>query len=264
MEFETLTVKKENGIATITLNRPDVRNALSDEMSAEIGIAFESLAADNEVRAAVFCGAGKAFCAGGDIRGLKELAEEQTVLETRDGLRNNSMRALKAITTLEKPVIAMVRGPAVGAGCNLALICDLVIASEDAVFGEVFTRVGLASDWGGTYIVPRLVGMAKAKELFFLGKIIDAREAERIGLISQVVPDEKLEETAYGLARKLADGPTRAIGMLKVQLNNTWGKDLLSVLESESSAYGMLSHTEDHKEGLEAFLEKRPPKFRGR
>ncbi|MFC2033388.1 enoyl-CoA hydratase/isomerase family protein [Chloroflexota bacterium] len=264
MEFETLTVKKENGIATITLNRPDVRNALSDRMAEEIGIAFESLTADNEVRAVVFCGAGKAFCAGGDIRGLKELAEEQTALETRDGVRNKTMKALKAITTLEKPVIAMVRGPAVGAGCNLALICDLVIASEDAVFGEVFTRIGLASDWGGTYIVPRLVGMARAKDLFFTGKMIDAKEAERIGLINRVVPGEELEKTTYELAQQLAEGPTRAIGILKTQLNNGWGKDLTSVLEAEALAFGILTHSEDHKEGFEAFLEKRPPKFRGR
>jgi len=264
MDLETITIQKENGVATVMLNRPEVRNALDDRMSREIGIAFESLREDDDVRAVVFCGAGKAFCAGGDISGLKKMHEETSVLDTREGVRKGTFRALTAITSLEKPVIAMVRGAAVGAGCNLALVSDLVIASEDAVFGEVFARVGLASDWGGTYIVPRLVGMARAKELFLTGKMIDAREAERIGLINRVVSAEELENTVYELAKQLAEGPTRAIGILKTQLNNGWGKDLTSVLEAEASAFGILIHSEDHREGFEAFLEKRPPKFRGR
>ena len=264
MELETIVIKKEKGVATVMLNRPDVRNALSDTMSWEVGTVFENLRYDDEVRAVVFCGAGKAFCAGGDIRGLKGLAEGQTTLETRVGLRNSTMRTLKTITTLEKPVIAMVRGPAVGAGCNLALACDMIIASENSTFGEVFVRVGLASDWGGTYFLTRLVGLSKAKELFFTGKMVDAKEAERIGLINQVVADEELEKTVYELAQQLAEGPTKAIGIIKTQLNNGVDKELETVLEAEASAFGMMIHSEDHREGVEAFLEKRPPKFRGR
>jgi 2-(1,2-epoxy-1,2-dihydrophenyl)acetyl-CoA isomerase len=186
------------------------------------------------------------------------------VLETREHVRLQTLRALKAITNLEKPVVGMVRGAAVGAGCNLALACDMVIASEDSSFGEVFARVGLASDWGGTYFLTRLVGLHKAKELFFTGKMIDAREAERIGLINRVVPDAELEKTAHELAGQLAAGPTRALGILKTQLNNGVDKELESVLEAEASAFGILIHSEDHREGFQAFLEKRPPQFRGR
>lgn len=264
MEFETVLLKKENGVTTIMLNRPEVRNALNTKMEDEIAAAFESVRQDDDTRAVVFCGAGKAFCAGGDIRGLKELTATNTALESRSSLRNATMRALKAITTMEKPVIAMVRGAAVGAGCNLALACDLIIASENTSFGEVFTRVGLASDWGGTYFLPRLIGLVRAKELFFTGRIFDAREAERIGIINRFVPDEELESTVYKLAQQLADGPTRAIGILKTQLNNGVDRDLTSALEAEASAAGMLFHSEDHKEGIDAFLEKRTPKFRGR
>ena len=264
MEFETVLLKKEKGVTTIMMNRPEVRNALNDKLGEDIAAAFESLKKDDDTRVVVFCGAGKAFCAGGDIGGLKELHEKTTVLETRDSVRNSMFRTLGAIISLEKPVIAMVRGAAVGAGCNLALASDLVIASENTSFGEVFARVGLASDWGGTYFVPRLVGLNRAKELFFTGKMIDAREAERIGLINQVVPDEELENTVYTLAQQLAEGPTRAIGIVKTQLNNGIDKDLAAVLEAEASAFGILIHSEDHKEGIEAFFEKRPPKFRGR
>ncbi|MDD4860243.1 MAG: enoyl-CoA hydratase [Dehalococcoidales bacterium] len=264
MENQSVIVKKENGIATVTMNRPEIRNAMNNALGEGVTAAFESIYGDDSVRAVVFTGAGKAFCAGGEISDLKRIAETMTIMETRTYIRNATIRMLNAITRLEKPVIAMVRGAAVGAGCNLALACDMIIASDNASFGEIFARVGLASDYGGSYFIPRLVGMAKAKELFLTAKMIDSKEAERIGLINQVVPDAELEKTVYALADQFAAGPTRAYGYAKTQLNAGVNGDLASALDREADGFSVLIHSEDHKEGFTAFLEKRPPKFKGK
>ena len=173
-------------------------------------------------------------------------------------------RAVSAVTVLEKPVIAMVNGDAVGAGCNLALACDLVIAAEAARFGEVFVRLGLGPDWGGAYFLPRLIGLAKAKELLFTGKIISAREAEQIGLINQVVPADQLEETVMNLAAQLAQSATRAIGMMKTFLHKVWQMDLANALQYEAYVQSECIKTEDHQEAVRAFLEKKKPVFKGK
>lgn len=258
---QDIVVVKQDYIAEVTLNRPKVKNALSMNMREQIGIIFEGFKQDDDVRVAIITGSGDAFCAGG---GIQEISNIKSSYEMRDFVHNNPLKAIRAITTLEKPVIAMVRGAAVGAGCSLALACDLIIASDNARFGLVFSRIGLGPDWGSSYFVPRLIGPAKAKELFFTGKLIDAHEAERIGLINQVVPDAQLESTVHTLAQQLADGPTKAIGMAKLLVSQGMEKDLLSVMDYESFAAGLLSQTEDHKEGLAAFMEKRSPKYKGK
>lgn len=261
MEFKDVLVKKEDGVAVVTLNRPEAFNALSLEMREEIGTIFYNFRTDDSVRAVVLTGAGRAFCAGGDV---KAMADIKPSMEMKDFVRNVIHRAVIAMTSLEKPVIAMVNGVATGAGCFLALLCDMIIASENARFGMAFIRVGLGPDWGGAYLLPRLVGLAKAKELLFTGKIIDAKEAERIGLINQVVPTDQLESTTMELASKLAQGATRAIGTTKTLLNRVADMDMMSALEYEASVASLMVQTEDHKEGVEAFIQKREPRFQGK
>jgi len=260
MQIKDILIEREAGVAKVILNRPEVLNAFSIEMREGLGIIFEEFARDDSVRTVVLTGAGRAFCAGGDIKGWGDLREESR----RRLIISLAHRAVKAITSLEKPVIAMVNGDAIGAGCNLALACDLIIASESARFGEVFVRMGLGPDWGGAYFLTRLVGMAKAKELLFTGKIISAREAEQMGLINQVVPPDQLESTVMELANKLAQSATRAIGLTKTFLNQVWQMDLSRALEYEAYVQGECIKTEDHQEAVKAFLEKKKPVFKGR
>ena len=260
MEFKDIIVELKDRLAKVTLNRPEALNALTLGMREELATAFEGFATDERVRAVLITGAGKAFCAGGDIKMWGDMTNESVFKAIISLVR----RAVLAISSLPKPVIAMVNGDAVGGGCNLALACDIVIASEGARFGETFIRLGLAPDWGGTYSLPRLVGIAKSKELLLTGKLIGAKEAEQIGLINLAVPPEKLEETAVDMARQLAHGPTRAMGIIKKLINQAWLMDLPSALEEEARAQWELVNTEDFKEGKEAFLEKRKPIFKGR
>ena len=261
MEFQDILLTKDDCVAIVTLNRPEALNALTLTMREEIGTVFESFRTDDSVRAVVLTGAGRAFCAGGDVKGM---ADVKPPVDTRDFIRGVSHRALKAIATLEKPVIAKVNGVATGAGCNMALACDIVIASETAKLGQAFVRIGLGPDWGGAYFLSRLIGPAKAKELLFTGKLIDAREAERIGLVNQVVPPDELEPTVLSLARQLAQGPTRAIGIAKMLVTKGLELDLGSLLDYEAYAASVCMQTDDHQEGVRAFIEKRAPEFRGR
>ena len=260
MELKDILVEKREGIAKVTLNRPEVLNAFSIEMREGIGTLFESFVNDDTVKVVVLTGAGKAFSAGGDIKGWGDLKDEGR----RKLIMTLAHRAVTAVTVLEKPVIAMVNGDAVGAGCNLALACDLVIAAEAARFGEVFVRLGLGPDWGGAYFLPRLIGLAKTKELLFTGKIISAREAEQIGLINQVVPADQLEETVMKLAAQLAQSATRAIGMMKTFLHKVWQMDLANALQYEAYVQSECIKTEDHQEAVRAFLEKKKPVFKGK
>ena len=244
------------------MNRPEVRNAWDPEMVHNLADTLLEVRQDEEVRAVVITGAGKAFSAGGDIKVQKQFLDQP--LDARLERATIVQWISRHITSMEKPVIAAVNGPAVGAACDMALACDIRIASENASFGEVFIRRGLMPDMGGMFFLPRLVGVAKAKELIFTGDIIDAREAERKGLVNKVVPADKLEIATMELARRLASGPTKAIGLAKKVINKSLSTDLETSLDYALQALTICYYTEDHAEATRAFFEKREPRFKGR
>ncbi|MFC1968136.1 enoyl-CoA hydratase/isomerase family protein [Chloroflexota bacterium] len=262
MEQKNITLVKEEGIATLTLNRPKVLNALDLKTFQELGEAIEDIGTDSGVRAVLITGAGRAFCAGIDLTVLDAVAafspsEFRARLKGWQGVFNN-------LEELEKPVIAAINGFALGAGFELALACDIRIAAEGAMLGDQHLKVGLVPDQGATQRLPRLVGVGKAKELIFTGDPINAREAERIGLVNKTVPAEELVATARDLARKLASGASVAIGLSKRAINKGLDTDLRSGLEYEIYGQTLCLQTEDRKEGVKAFLEKREPQFKGR
>jgi 2-(1,2-epoxy-1,2-dihydrophenyl)acetyl-CoA isomerase len=261
LTFKNLLVTCENRITTITLNRPESMNALDPATFQELLAAVRQAGEDKETRVVVLTGAGRAFCAGGDMKRM----EGGTGLEPaaqREEIRINH-QIVKILHEMEKPVIGSINGVAVGAGCDLALACDIRIASSKARFGEVFANVGLVPDAGGTYFLPRLVGPAKACELILTGRIIDAAEAERIGLVNRVVPPEDLEKETKALAAKLAEAPPLAVGMAKTSIWRGLHMDLAAELEYEAYAQAVLMKTDDYAEGVRAFAEKRKPQFKG-
>ncbi len=257
----TVLVEQADGIATVTLNRPEARNALDLAMRAELEATLGRLDADAALRVLVVRGAGQHFCAGGDVKFMQASRMSATEGQQRVEAMN---RAILALARFRTPTIAMVDGYAVGAGCNLALACDLVVASDRARFGEIFGRIGLIPDGGGIYLLPRRVGLAKAKELVFTTEIVEAAEAERIGLVNRVVPAAELQTQTQALARRIAEGPPRAHAMAKSLLDRSLALDLETSLAWEGLAQGMMIESEDHREGLAAFFEKRPPRFTGR
>ena len=253
-------VELDRDVGTLTLDRPERLNAFSGTMRDEIADGLARLGEDETVRAVIVTGAGRAFCAGADVRYLAELIETGD-LEEATALVEAGKRVVRTIAEMPKPVIAALNGPAAGGGANLALACDLRIASEEASIGQTFNRIGLHPDWGGTYFVPRLVGPARAAELFFLGEMIEAREAERIGLYNRVVPADRLMEEARELARTLAAKPRRAIQLAKRAVRASLGATLEEMLEYEVEAQRSCFESEDAAEGVRAFLEKREPEF---
>lgn len=250
MSFKKIKIEKIDGVAKITLNRPEVLNALDGEIANELKSAIEDVSEDEAVRAVIITGEGRGFCSGADL-GVG------VVLPTIHEI-------IKMIVTMEKPVIALVNGSATGAGCDLAMACDIRIASDKAKLSEIFVKRGLLPDCGGTYFLPQLVGLGKAKELIFTGEMIDAKEAERIGLVNKVVLANELESTGMELARKLAKGPTLAIGKAKVAINRAIESNLDSALKYAHEAMNFILGTEDAMEGIMAFIEKREPKFKGK
>jgi 2-(1,2-epoxy-1,2-dihydrophenyl)acetyl-CoA isomerase len=268
MSYETLLYEVDQSVATITLNRPAVLNAISAQMIEELQVTLNVVRDDASVRAVVLTGAGRGFCAGADLKARQRVKPSEAAPNASkagaERLRHTYNPLILAIRTIEKPFIAAVNGVAAGAGCNLALACDMVLASDRARFGNVFTRIGLIPDCGGHFFLPRLVGFHKAAELMFTGEIIDANEAERIGLLNRVVPHAELGKQTRELAERLARGPTRAIGLCKRTLNLAVIGDLAAVLDAEAEGQGLASQTEDHWEGVQAFLEKRPAYFSGR
>jgi 2-(1,2-epoxy-1,2-dihydrophenyl)acetyl-CoA isomerase len=268
MSYETLLYEVDQHVATITLNRPAVLNAISPQMIEELQAVLNTIRDDTSVRAVVLTGAGRGFCSGADLKGRQRGKPNDTPTDANhagaDGLRRTYNPLVLAIRTIEKPFLAAVNGVAAGAGCNLALACDIVLASDEARFGNVFVRIGLIPDCGGHFLLPRLVGFHKAAELMFTGDIIDAQEAEHLGLINRVVPHAELAQQARELAERLARGPTRAIGLCKRTLNVGMTADLAAVLEAEAEGQGLARQTEDHWEGVQAFLEKRPARFSGK
>lgn len=260
MQYDTILVAQDEGVTTITLNRPDSLNALNVTMSDEFVQAMQEARQDEGTRVVVLTGAGRAFCAGGDVKGSgprRTTAEEHTYI-------HRLARVAHEIVNIEKPVIGMINGLAVGAGCNIALACDIVIAAEEAKFSEIFVRIGLIPDLGGIFLLPRLVGLHKAKEIIFSGDMVDGREAERIGMINRAVPAAELHDVTMALARRLAKGPTKAMGLGKALMHRALATDLAGAIELEALGQSILMQTADHKEGVRAFLERRQPAFTGR
>ncbi len=259
---DTMLLDVSERIATLTLNRPNKLNALNGELMEELVPVIERLAEDKEVRCVVITGAGRGFCAGGDIAGMasgEALPNENPVTRLRR-LEETS----RLLHEMPKPTIAMVNGPAAGAGLSIALACDIRIAGESARFGTAFIRIGFSGDFGGTWMLQRLVGPAKARELYFTGNLIDAREAERIGLVNRVVPDDQLAGETRALAERIAKGPPIAMARMKQNMNLGLASDYSTLLDAEAEGMIMTAMTEDNREAVKAFLEKRSATFHGR
>ncbi|QQZ08390.1 enoyl-CoA hydratase-related protein [Heyndrickxia vini] len=256
--YETILYEMKNQVAWITLNRPDKLNAFNEQMKIEVRNALKDAAKNPEIRSIVISGAGRAFCSGQDLQAVKEDTDYGELLRK---YYNPMIREMAAI---EKPIIAAINGTAAGAGLSLALACDFRLASANASFIEAFIHVGLVPDSGNMYYLPRIVGHAKALELAILGEKISAEEAKNIGLITKVVPIEEWETTIAQFAEKLAKMPTKAIGLIKRYMNQSWDSNLQEVLDKEAYAQRIAGQSFDHKEGIDAFLNKRKPNFEGK
>ncbi|MFW6145502.1 MAG: enoyl-CoA hydratase/isomerase family protein [bacterium] len=253
MNYSTIILEKRGNVTILYLNRPAALNAINNDMRQELIRALDEVEADVETRALVITGKGRAFCAGGDVKGMGK--RERPI---------DPKFIVSKLVCLEKPVITAINGVAVGGGCNLALSGDVILASEKAKFSQTFVNIGLVPDWGGMYLLPRLVGMVKAKELMFTGAMIESKEALAIGLVNRVIPEEHFEQSVEDFATKLAQGPPRAIALIKKVLNTGRNLDVNLVMDLERLAQGICRETEDHREGLHALREKRTPKFLGK
>ena len=258
-----LLIESEGGVRTITLNRPDVLNAFNDALLAALSKAVRDAEKDEGVRCVVITGAGRAFSSGQDLSDLKDRYQRDEPLDFGRHLRTNYNPIITRIRTMEKPVIASVNGVAAGAGCSLALACDLRIAAESASFIHAFINVGLIPDSGATFILPRLVGTARSMELAFTGRKVKASEALQIGLVNQVVSDDTLSAATMELAHRIAGLPARGIGLTKRAINAAASADLATQLEYEAMLQTTAGQTHDHREGVMAFIEKRKPDFKG-
>lgn len=256
--YETILYETGGGVANIRLNRPDRLNSLNRQLVEDLSSALKKAGEDPEIRCVVLTGAGRGFCAGAD---LTETVENPG--DVSEFLRERYNPAIKTIHEMEKPVIAAVNGVAAGAGCNMAMACDLVIASESASFLQAFVKIGLVPDAGGSYFLPRLVGSKKAMEMVLLGEKISAAEALRLGMINRVVPDSEFEAEAGKLAAALSSGP-RCQGMIKKMFSMSPEMDLKDCLNMEADFQAKAAATEDFAEGVSAFLQKRKAQFKGK
>ena len=260
--FDTLLYTVSNSICTLTLNRPDVYNALNEQMKKDIQDALKSAEKDSAIRCLVIRGAGdKAFCSGQD---LKEHSGKGSRRSLKESLEKSYNPMILKMRSMEKPIVGMINGVAAGAGLSIALACDYRIMADNAKLIEVFIRIGLVPDSGSHWFLPRMVGMAKAFEYSALGDDISAAEAERVGLVNKVVPSADLERETAKIAERLAKAPTKGIGLIKRTLNKALSSDLDSLLDYEATIQEIASLTEDHQEGIQSFLEKRPPQFKGK
>ncbi|WP_433918959.1 enoyl-CoA hydratase-related protein [Streptomyces canus] len=250
-------------VSYLTLDRPEVLNALTPGQRDLLIELLARASADPDVRAVVLTGTGRGFCAGADLRGTSG-AGERVAGDVARTLRLGAQRLIAAVLDCEKPVIAAVNGTAAGLGAHLAFACDLVLAAESAKFIEVFVRRGLVPDGGGAYLLPRLIGPQRAKELMFFGEALTAREAERLGLVNRVVEDEELAKTAREWAGRLATGPTRALALTKQLVNASLDSDRATAFAAEAAAQEINMTTEDAQEGVASFVERRSPEYRGR
>ena len=254
---------KHDGIATLVMNRPERLNALNNELAMAVNDALGRIAVDESVRVVVITGAGRAFCAGGDLGAIGKGRQSGTTRELEPLLRAGMQMVLK-MRTMPQPVIAAVNGAAAGAGMNIALAADIRIAAEEAMFGQNFVKVGLFPDYGGMFLLPQLVGPAKAAELFYTGDMIDAKAALNLGIVNQVVPSAQLEAEVKSLAEKVARGAALPIRAVKKELFAREEKELARALENEVQEQVRCFLSDDCGEGIRAFFEKRPPKFQGK
>ncbi|MEU6538012.1 enoyl-CoA hydratase-related protein [Streptomyces sp. NPDC047000] len=251
-------------VSYLTLSRPETLNALTPGMRERVIALLSEASADPDVRAVVVTGTGRGFCAGADLRGGTTATGERVVGDVSRMLRLGAQRLIAAVLDCEKPVLAAVNGTAAGLGAHLALACDLVLAAESARFVEVFVRRGLVPDAGGAYLLPRLIGPQRAKELMFFGDALPAPEAERLGLVNRVVPDAELEKTAAEWATRLAAGPTRALALTKQLVNASLDTDRATAFAAEAAAQELNMTTRDAQEGVAGFKDRRPARYTGR
>jgi 2-(1,2-epoxy-1,2-dihydrophenyl)acetyl-CoA isomerase len=254
---------RHEGIVTLVLNRPDRLNALNNDLAVALNESLQRISQDDSIRVVILSGAGRGFCAGGDLGAIGKGRQTGATKELEPLLRSG-MQAVLKMRTMHQPVIAAVNGPAAGAGMNIALAADIRIASEEATFGENFSRVGLFPDFGGTWFLPQLVGPSVAAELFYTGEMIDAQTALRLGIVNRVVPAAKLEAEAQSLAMKISQGPPVAVRAVKRALFGGEKAALAKALEHEVQEQIRCYLSEDCSEGIRAFFEKRPPKFQGK
>ncbi len=255
----SVLIERRDGIATVTLNRPEKLNALNEEMYTQLTDGFAALAADDAVRAVIVTGAGRGFCSGSDVGGMlqSDLVSGRARLQRRH-------RMIRNLVNIEKPVIAAVRGPVAGIGFSLALACDLIIAAESAKFSQIFKNIGLIPDGGAIYFLTQRLGIARAKELVYTARMLPAQEALEWGVVSRVVADDQLEDTALQLATGFANSATYALALAKKMFESMYTPSLEALLEMESLSQGLARLTEDHREGVTAFREKRKAQFKGR
>ena len=249
-----------HGVATIVLNRPEVYNALNDNITFELQDIWKAVAKDSQVRVVVLTGEGKAFCSGQDLKAASS-QEKRSFLESLHKRYNPIVRAMRS---LPKPIICRLNGVAAGAGCSLALACDIIVASEESTLIEVFVNIGLVPDSGSTYFLPRLTGMAKAFELCSMGSRIKAPEALHLGLVNKVVPADQLDSAVKDYTDYFASAPTKSIGLIKKMLHKSATSTLDEMLDYEAYCQEIAGETHDYKEGVKAFLEKRKPEFLGK
>ena len=265
---DELLASLDDGVAVLTLNRPEARNALSDTLSPALRRTFAALASASEVRAVLLTGAGTAFCAGGDIKGMGQRRplpdRPRTADEAITDLTVRQQSLTGALYALPQPTLAALPGPAAGAGLSIALACDLRIAAASAFVTTGFANVGLAGDYWTSFFLPRLVGAARAKELFFSAERNDAARCEALGIVNRVVPDDRLQDEARAWAAELAAGPSVAYALMKQNIDRAFREDLGTCLEHEARGTVQSAGTEDHREAVRAFIEKRRPAFRGR
>jgi 2-(1,2-epoxy-1,2-dihydrophenyl)acetyl-CoA isomerase len=263
MDYHHLLVQRRDGVMIVALNRPDVLNSFNRQMADELVAALAAAAGDDSVRAVLLTGTGRGFCAGQDLAEVLPV-EGQPAPDLGDVVRDQYNPVLRAIRTIEKPVVCAVNGVAAGAGANIAFACDIVLAAEDATFIQSFARVGLIPDSGGTFILPRIIGLQRAAALTMLGEKLPAMRAKEWGLVHDVVPHSVLGETSFDLARRLAEMPTRGLGLAKRGFNAAFANSLDEQLALEEELQREAGRTADYAEGVRAFVEKRAPRFQGR
>lgn len=258
--YEFLKYDNNQGVATITLNRPEVYNALNDGITYELQDALKQVGKDDTVRVVVLTGEGKAFCSGQDLKASSGQEKRSFI----DSLHKRYNPIIRAMRNLPKPIICRLNGVAAGAGCSIALACDLIVAAEESMMTEVFVNIGLVLDSGSSYFLPRLLGSAKAFELSTMGSRIKGKEAYEIGLVNKVVPADQLDEAVKTYTDYYAQAPTKAIGLMKKMLNKSGNATLDEMLEYEAYCQEIAGNSEDYKEGVTAFLEKRKAEFKGK